>query len=507
MPDVFKILKDLELKATGLDEKTMQQQEGYFVAFRDIGLPIREEDFDHPYNPLGHAEVELPPPNTDPKDAPKTASEKAGLDPEKVYDDTLLAKISASQRAYVNTFMLTDAKLTMSPRYSVMPGTTKVSDTWWAIVTGANGIPKKLELSPELKQAYDDAQADLVDEGGEPTPRYEKYLEYSDAYEEALHEYATAYAEAATDPETLASFPLQGRYARKQVDKAWDRWNSLGSKERVEAALNTLAAQGVDPAMALISRAEKKLSDNLLDFPGVGLLPLTTVSPSSWSRGSDDRGWNKYTSADFHSETHYTESSTSINANAGLNLGFWSVGGSLASKNERASMQGQTDNLEVSFEYMIADIQRPWLSMELLNLKNWFLYGDYDKNAISSGTMAQEKPTDGSEPLFLPSVITSLILVKDIHIKWANWKSDWNAKTSSLEAGASVGWGPFAVSGSYGSKKHSLDATTDNESEGLTVEGIQLIGYVSQITPASPKEKSSTYMTTPNPAEPPTPIG
>ncbi|MEV2267782.1 hypothetical protein [Nonomuraea africana] len=28
----------------------------------------------------------------------------------------------------------------------------------------------------------------------------------------------------------------------------------------------------------------------------------------------------------------------------------------------------------------------------LLFLKNWFLYGDYRKNTISNGTMAQELP-------------------------------------------------------------------------------------------------------------------
>jgi hypothetical protein len=53
MPDVFKILKDLELKAVGLDPQTNKMQEGYFVSFRPIGLPIHKEDFANPYTPLG----------------------------------------------------------------------------------------------------------------------------------------------------------------------------------------------------------------------------------------------------------------------------------------------------------------------------------------------------------------------------------------------------------------------------------------------------------------------
>ena len=64
-PDVFKILKKLELKATGLDEKTMTQQAGYFAAFSDIGLPIRKEDFHDPWNPSRRAEVpQCPRPST-----------------------------------------------------------------------------------------------------------------------------------------------------------------------------------------------------------------------------------------------------------------------------------------------------------------------------------------------------------------------------------------------------------------------------------------------------------
>ena len=51
--DVFKLLKDIELKAVGLDEKTNKMQEGYFVSFRTIGLPIHKDDYDNPWSPLG----------------------------------------------------------------------------------------------------------------------------------------------------------------------------------------------------------------------------------------------------------------------------------------------------------------------------------------------------------------------------------------------------------------------------------------------------------------------
>jgi hypothetical protein len=41
MPDVYKILKDLEMKAVGVDPESQAMPEGYFASFRNVGLPIR----------------------------------------------------------------------------------------------------------------------------------------------------------------------------------------------------------------------------------------------------------------------------------------------------------------------------------------------------------------------------------------------------------------------------------------------------------------------------------
>ncbi|MGY1684968.1 hypothetical protein ACI8AK_05195 [Geodermatophilus sp. SYSU D00867] len=493
MTDPFKILKDLELKATGLDPETSQQQEGYFVAFRDIGLPIRREDFIDPFHPNRKAQVSFPE-NTDPKDVKGSGAKQAGLDPEKVYEDLQLAEINREMRAFLNTHMITNVKLQMSNRYTVMPGASTVFDTWWAIVTGAQGIPGNLELSPEIKEAVSDAEALLMDEESEPTRAYEKYLEYSDAYDEAQEDYYLAWADASTNPDKIEAWPTTGNLLRRKLDKALDRWRALGRKEAIEGALDILAAQGRDPAMALISKAKRDLEQNLFDFPGVGQLPITTVLPANWADERDDRGWNSYTKTDFHSETHVTRSSTSIQASAGFSLGFWKVGGNFGYDKQRKAMNFQTDNLEISFDYMIADVQSAVVKPTLLGLSNWFLYGDYPAHCVSDGTMGQHLPQDGTELVFLPSMITGLILIKDLRIKWDSWKSQWDEQTSSLGAGASVGWGPFAVSGSYSSKNYRLDASTDRESEGLTTKGIQLVGYVSQIMPASPKVASRDHM-------------
>jgi hypothetical protein len=110
--------------------------------------------------------------------------------------------------------------------------------------------------------------------------------------------------------------------------------------------------------------------------------------------------------------------------------------------------------------------------------------------------MGQELPANREgEHTFLPSVVTSLVLIKDLSIKWDNWKSDWHSKVSSTSASASFGWGPFAVSGSYTHHSEKRDFTADADGESLKVPGIQALGCVSAITPLSPAVDSAKYLT------------
>lgn len=493
MPDVFKILKDLELKAVGLDPATNKMQEGYFIAFRSVGLPIHKDDFANPWSPLGvNLQKDIPQSNpADPQTAPKTASGQ--IDENKVFT----ANIAKSMQSYLNTFLLTDDKLRMNNQYSVMPGSSKVSDSWYAIITGANGIPTESVLNDQMKAAYEAARAKLVDKDGNPTPHYQAYMDREDDYKSKVRAYHKAYAAAFTDPMKLQSFPIDGTTYHDDVDEAMDRWVSFGFKEEVENALNTLAAQGTDPAIALISRAKKRFINSLNDFMSVGEIPYTIMLPNSWYDPDNDDGWNEYASRDFHTESHYQSSSTSYGGSAGVSVGFFSFGGGFEHAENQQSMNAKTNNLEVAFKYCAVDIKRPWLDTSLLNLKNWFLMGDYKQGCISNGTMGQELPQNSIEPTFLPSIVTSLVLIKDLNIKWDNWQSDWDAMSSTTSGGGSIGWGPFAVSGHYSHHNEKRDFSADSSGESLAIPGIQLIGYVSTIDPLSPGRNSSDYLTKP----------
>jgi hypothetical protein len=489
MPDVFKILKDLELKAVGLDPQTNKMQEGYFVAFRSVGLPIHSDDFSNPWSPLGvNLAKDIPKADpVDPKNAPKTASGQ--IDDNKVF----AANIAKSQQSYLNTFLLTDDKLKMNNAYAVMPGSSKVSDSWYAIITGANGIPTESVISDTLKAAYDAATAKLMDKDGNPTVHYQAYMQYEDEWKGKVRAWHKAYADAFTNPIKLQSWPIDGTSYQDDANEAMDKWVGLGFKQEIENAIATLAAQGTDPAIALIARAKKRFINSLNEFMSIGEIPYTVMLPNSWYDPTNDDGWNEYTSDDFHSESHYSESSTAYGGGGGFG-GFWSASASFNHADQKTSLNIQASDIAIAFKYCAVDIKRPWLDTSLLNLRNWFLMGDYKKNCISDGTMSQELPQNSIEPAFLPSIVTSLILIKDLSIKWTNWQSDWQSHEETTSASASVGYGPFAINGSYSHHDAQRDFTADTSGESLMVPGIQLIGYVSTINPGCPGVDSSQFL-------------
>jgi hypothetical protein len=488
--DVFKILKDLELKCVGLDPQTNKMQEGYFVSFRTAGLPIHKEDFANPWSPLGvNLAKDIPQSNpADPKDAPKTGS--GGMDDNKVF----AANIAKSQQSYLNTFLLTDDKLRMNNQYAVMPGSTKVSDSWYAIITGANGIPVQSVLNAQMQAAYERTKAVLMDKDGNPTPHYTSYMQYEDEYKSKIRAWHKAYAAVFTDPMKLQNWPIDGTSYHDDADDAMDRWVGLGFKMEIENAIATLAAQGTDPAIALIARAKKRFINSLNEFQNIGEIPYTVMLPNSWYDTDNDDGWDEYTSTDFHAESHYQASSTSYGGGGGFNAGFWSAKASFNHADDQSSMNMQTSDLEMAFKYCSVDIKRPWLDTSLLNLRNWFLMGDYKKACVSTGTMAQELPQNSIEPTFLPSIVTSLILIKDLSIKWTDWKAAWDANSSTTSGSVSVGYGPFAVNGSYSHHNEQRNYSADASGESLVVPGIQLVGYVSTINPASPGVDSAAFL-------------
>ena len=52
-----------------------------------------------------------------------------------------------------------------------------------------------------------------------------------------------------------------------------------------------------------------------------------------------------------------------------------------------------------------------------------------------------------------------------------------------IQAGGSVGWGPFKVGGSYSRGEEKRDFKFNGEGGGISIPGMQLIGFINNLVP------------------------
>jgi len=145
-------------------------------------------------------------------------------------------------------------------------------------------------------------------------------------------------------------------------------------------------------------------------------------------------------------------------------------------------MSKDTDSLTVSFSFARVTINRPWLNFMLFGLKGWSIQ-DQNPGEISNGSRIQ----DSKVPF--PMLSTSFIVVRNLKItaKWAH--EDSSLITSKISGGASIGWGPFSVGGSYSHSSSDKKFQSSFDGQTISNDGLQIIGWVNTITPFSPPDR------------------
>lgn len=118
----------------------------------------------------------------------------------------------------------------------------------------------------------------------------------------------------------------------------------------------------------------------------------------------------------------------------------------------------------------------------LFSMTDWSAKG-IAQHGVSNGKLK------GNESTLLPLIPTAFIVAKDVTIK-ANFTaqdtSRFTSESSSSESNG-WGWGPFSGGGRYFKSRAQNDTFKSSYSNGvLKLPGLQLIAWVSTITPASP---------------------
>lgn len=364
-----------------------------------------------------------------------------------------------------------------------------------------------------------------------PTTLYQNYLNNQMAWAQAKSNLAAAQAEALTDPALGQVWPQMAATYQTAVEQAYNTWISEGAPT-VEQALATIESEGEDVVDAMVASAKSLFQSwSLAGLSGVpSQTQYSMVSPVSWyDPSNDDIGWSKLTvssqsaaqaaqqNQNTFSDSWYNAHSSSTSAGGGGSFFGISLGASGGATNSgdanaqgsvsvtTSSAEDQTTNVSISLEWLLCQVQRPWLVSDLFYMDGWYMVNQR-KNTISDGTVRGQVE---NEHQLLPMIPTAFLVVRNVSITASNWGQAGQSlqaahaaaqsanQSSSSNYSGSVGFFGIGASAAHSAANASGEATSgssqqldwswqgDQTQGTLTINGAQILGWVGSIVPAS----------------------
>lgn len=412
----------------------------------------------------------------------------------------------------------------------------RVSIEYFTILEGIQPIA---EIEPEqsVLDAVKEAQ-DLLfirDDKGNfvgYTQLYAQYRKNRTAWTNSIGAQAAAYARAMSDPIAGQAWPVEAATYANSVQMALDDFNSMGRRE-VENALNTIATVGQSAIKALTAMARQLYDAYSIQLGGsisVGV-PWSYINPISWwDHTNNSFGIQKITASSSgyeaaggagrssFSNNWWNEQSSSTSGSVGVSIGPFGGGANAShsdASNAFADHGGQSSwshfsdkssSADITFEYFIATIERPWMVGDLFNMEGWYLVGQ-KKESISDGKIESQV---GDHKKLLPMLPKAFVIVRNVKITANDWgdaasafeiaqqNASGSGESSSNSFGASVSYfcasaavqhSDQQASGAFGSDQSSNAGWSFKRSgNGGTLElmGSQIVGWIGEIQPACP---------------------
>ena len=369
------------------------------------------------------------------------------------------------------------------------PITTLISETYKAIVEGANSTTKSdPEQEKKYKQAYDylNTTSTIKDyTGAEVTQTdnsaiYKTYLNNQTAYIAAVSGYRTDYLNYnLSDPVQQRQWQADEPTLSNNVNQTYNTWRAQGAAQ-VEQALSVLASAINDAVGNIIRDAKQTMAASMASSTGdrskwyfTYPIPANFADPKA-------SGFTEFSLKSDYLEETASAKATDWGAKGSGSWGLWSVSASASGHHAESHLHMDANNFELSAEIAVVRIFRPWLNDLIFKINNWYT-NMCNAHGISIGQLT-------SDQLILPLIPTAFVVARNVAIT-ADWSSDDKKNVEdSITTKASVGWGPFSVSGSYSHSSSSDYHKSTFDGGTLKIPGIQIIAWVSEITPDSPQE-------------------
>ncbi len=318
------------------------------------------------------------------------------------------------------------------------------------------------------------------------SPMYKKYLEYGLKYDDVLETNNSVRIAADNgDSDAAAQISIDGKNMKKREDMALKAWVALGFKEAVEKIQNYISEVEAKSILTLKKRLEKEYRNNLrtkiLEFTDYS---VSSPVPAEAIKLSD--GWTKFDSKSVEDTTNYDKSAHAASIKAGFNVLF--VKGNAGSTFTRDSLNSSFSSEDVSFSFRLGKVAvaRGWLNQNFLESKYWRL------SENSPQKINKDIISDGAGKGLMSSIITELIMVKDVSFKFNKNSSTYKQIKTHFDAGGGFSFGPFFNSSAkYSYDNTSIDTKHNFDNGEMTSPDISIIGYKCRILPLAPNTDKS----------------
>lgn len=340
-------------------------------------------------------------------------------------------------------------------------------DQVYSDVLNQAALPHK-ELSPKVLQEISDLKNWMADNDS-------NYELYRDRYFDAVEAY-----EAEAHNQNPTPGRLQ-RLAQKKLD-AYSKWEKFGNKRMYDLKYGRFIYLTGDSPESYWARLSQKLIFHInQSSKGDYLQTFLIPSISSWSASS----W-----ATFErniSETDIYEYSKSTSWSAGLSgrWGLWSFGGGASGSTNYNHSESKASTVSLKFDYLRVRIARPWLTEDVFGYRFWTFKKEFGGRLISDGgNLAINPPI---RPIGrMPIIPRYLIIVRNVEISASFSEEEKTFYSSQIQSKASVGWGPFSVSGSYSESTSSKYVHASFDGSTFRIQQPQIIARTGIMLPKSP---------------------
>lgn len=338
---------------------------------------------------------------------------------------------------------------------------------------------RKLLISTKTKI---DIVTDEKVEVTEASPMVVAYNQKMQAYLDAVIEYHTYRVEALAgkDPKAVHFWAMNANALRKKVIAAKNDWITSGYKEDYEK-ISAYIEQVMSRDMSMLKQQYKDDLDRarLTGLASGSDFFFTSLVPGNFHKG----GWTKFS---FNSSQYDFGSKSSSNrwgGTAGLSLGIFNFGASASGQHNRYESKFDMERFNLEFEICEVPIVRPWMSTAFLKSKAWRFD---ESNPDAKGHFLSDGGNPPKRDSMLPAIPTSAIFVRNLKLNFGEASGFNKFVSDQVKGGGFVGWGPFAIGGSYAHQSSSAQHSYASSGQGIDINGMQIIGFRCHVLPKSP---------------------